>query len=88
MNYKVIMTRKASRGAAKMPVGVQQKLALLLENLADTGPVQPMWPNYSKLSKTQYHCHLSHRWVACWRDTGVQLELEVYYAGSRGSAPY
>ena len=39
MSYKVIMTRKASRGAAKMPVG-------------------------------------------------VELEVEVYYAGSRGSAPY
>ena len=41
------------------------KLAVLLEDLREKGPVQPGWPNYSKIGKEMYHCHLARKWVAC-----------------------
>ena len=34
-------------------------------------------------SRTEYHCHLSRRWVACWRMEDETIEIEVYYAGTR-----
>lgn len=44
--------------------------------------------NYSKLGPDNYHCHLSRKWVACWTNENGTLTIEVYYAGSRESAPY
>jgi len=82
------MKRRVFRNAAKMPAIEQKKLRRLVEELTISGPVQPGWPNYSKLSATEYHCHLSHHWVACWRHEKGTIEIEVYYAGSRESAPY
>ena len=38
--------------------------------------------------KLVHHCHLSHKWVACWVETEKGITVEVTYAGSRGSAPY
>ena len=46
------------------------------------------WPNFNKLSLDEYHCHLAHKWVACWRIREGEIEIEVYYAGSRENAPY
>ncbi len=40
---------------------------LLLDDLAEYGPVQPGRKSSSALSATEYHCHLSCHWVACWR---------------------
>ena len=84
----MVMTKRALKGAAKMPRKQQTSLNLLIQDLTAYGPVQASWPNYSKLSDTEYHCHLSYRWAVCWRTTGEVLRLEVYYAGPRGSAPY
>jgi hypothetical protein len=67
---------------------VQKKLAILANDLRDLGPVQPTWPNYSKLSPTEYHCHLERSWVACWRHEQQTRVIEVYYVGSREKAPY
>jgi hypothetical protein len=50
--------------------------------------VQPGWPKYSKLGGKKHHCHLSYHWVACWEETEKGVQIEVYYAGSRESAPY
>lgn len=66
----------------------QVRFELLIEDLRDNGPVQPRWPNYSKLSDTEYHCHLSYKWVAAWRHEKNTIVIEVYYAGSRENAPY
>ncbi|OMI15134.1 hypothetical protein FH581_024510 (plasmid) [Leptospira weilii] len=71
-----------------MPKSTRQDLVLLLEELEKEGPIQPEWSNYSKLSKNEYHCHLSYSWVACWRNEKNSLLIEVYYAGSRENAPY
>ncbi len=82
------LTKSAAKKARQMPKSARQDLVLLLEELEKEGPVQAEWPNYSKLSKNEYHCHLSYSWVACWRNEKNSLLIEVYYAGSRENAPY
>jgi len=72
----------------KMPAAMQDRLAILLEDLREHGPVAANWPNFSKLGTDEYHCHLGHKWVACWRCQKGTIEIEVYYAGSREDAPY
>jgi len=80
--------KRAEKDIAKAPKLVQAKLAYLLLDLESRGPIQPTWSHYSKLGKGTYHCHLSEKWVACWRNEAGSLLVEVYYAGSRESAPY
>ncbi len=36
----------------------------------------------------EYHCHLTYRYGACWSCEKDEIEIEVYYAGSREKAPY
>ena len=71
-----------------MPKGVQLRFDLLMQDLEQKGPQQPNWPNYSKLGPNQYHCHLTYKWVACWRCEKKSIKIEVYYAGPRENAPY
>ena len=86
--YEVKMRKSAEKSARKMPVAEQMRLKTLVKSLEATGPEQPSFMNYSKLGKDDYHCHLSRKWVACWRSENGTLTIEVYYAGSRESAPY
>ena len=86
--FKVLIKKKALKEVKKMPVRVQEKLAVLVDDLIEKGPVQSWWPNYSKLGKNKYHCHLDRKWVACWYYEEKSLIIEVYYAGSRENAPY
>ena len=86
--FEVTMTKRAEKGMAKMPAPQTLLLAQLVEDLKESGPVQPEWPNYSKLGGKKHHCHLSRKWVACWEETKTGVQIEVYYAGSRESAPY
>lgn len=89
MTWKVSYTRKAEKQRGKLPEREKESLDFLVRDLHLFGPAQPLWPNYSKLGKDQYHCHLSYRWVACWRVREEKVELiEIYYAGSRENAPY
>lgn len=87
--WQVNFTGKAAKQLKKLPKREHDVLGLLVKDLRLRGPVLPDWKNYSKLSKTSYHCHLSYSWVACWRveDGAVEL-IEVYYVGSRENAPY
>ena len=71
-----------------MPRREQVLFANLVEDLQRKGPERAEWSNFSKLSRNEYHCHLSYSWVACWRVEREYLEIEVYYAGSREKAPY
>lgn len=86
--YEVKMRKSAEKSARKMPVAEQMRLKLLVKSLEATGPVQTSFMNYSKLGPGDYHCHLSRKWVACWKNENGTLTIEVYYAGSRESAPY
>ncbi len=85
---KVRLRRGVLKTVESMPK-VQQKLfADLLYDLQEKGAVLKEWQNFSKLSKNEYHCHLSRKWVACWKWEKGTIEIEVYYAGSRENAPY
>ncbi|MBA4396951.1 MAG: hypothetical protein C0394_06165 [Syntrophus sp. (in: bacteria)] len=86
--FKVSVKKRALTEAEKMPVSVQESLAALVEDLRERGPVQPDWPNDSKIGKEMYHCHLARKWVACLYCEDKSLSIEVYYAGSRENAPY
>ncbi len=88
MEYDVVMTKKATKGITKLPLNAQMNLAHLVDAIKKTGPVQPSFRNYSKLSQNRYHCHLDYHWVACWQCENGQYVVEVYYVGSRESAPY
>jgi mRNA-degrading endonuclease RelE of RelBE toxin-antitoxin system len=86
--YQILIKKKVLKNIEKMPQNIQMKLGNLLEDLQEKGPYRSEWPNYSKLSKNEYHCHLSHKWVACWNYEKNRIIIEVYYAGSRENAPY
>ncbi len=86
--YEIVIKKRMLKNIQKMPVAIQRKMANLVEDLRDQGPLRRNWPNYSRLSKNEYHCHLSHSWVACWHHERNTVAIEVYYAGSRENAPY
>ncbi len=86
--YRVHIQKKTLRDLRKMPEPIQMKMANLVEDLRDKGPIRKDWPNFSRLGPDTYHCHLSHHWVACWRWQKSSVTIEVYYAGSRENAPY
>ncbi len=86
--YEIIVKRKVLRRIQKLPESVQRRVANLVEDLRDKGPIRSDWPHYSKLGADQYHCHLSRDWVACWSCAKTSKTIEVYYAGSRENAPY
>ena len=86
--FKVKIKNKVYKNISKMPVKIQEKMFLLVNDLRDKGPAQPEWPNYSKLGPELFHCHLAHKWVACWKNEKNSIIIEVYYAGSRENSPY
>jgi mRNA-degrading endonuclease RelE of RelBE toxin-antitoxin system len=88
MQYKVRIKKKATRGLKKLPVNVHKLLFLLVEDLKSDGPIQKSWNNFSPLGDDNYHCHLNYRYVACWTYRQGEIEIEVYYVGSREKAPY
>ena len=86
--YQVRIGKPFLRRVEKLPFRIQQKLGDLVQDLQFNGPIQPQWPNFSRLGPGKYHCHLSYSWVACWYHEKGTLQIEVYYAGSRQDAPY
>jgi mRNA-degrading endonuclease RelE of RelBE toxin-antitoxin system len=88
MCYEVKIKKKVSRGLKKLPKNVRKLLFLLIEDLKADGPIQKSWNNFSSLGSDKYHCHLTYRYVACWTYQQGEIEMEVYYVGSREKAPY
>jgi len=86
--YTVIIKKNVPKTVGKLPERVQMKLKSLVDDLETDGPVRHDWPNYSKIGQNEFHCHLSHKWVACWRNEQKSIIIEVYYAGTRENAPY
>ena len=76
----------------------QEESDELNSNGAAGGDVQkPGWPVPNSrvpsgrgrtMPRDEYHCHLTHRYVACWSWQKGSEVIEVYYAGSREDAPY
>jgi mRNA-degrading endonuclease RelE of RelBE toxin-antitoxin system len=88
MDYEVKIKKKVLRDLKKLPTSVQKLLFLLIEDLKADGPIQKSWHNFSPLGKDSYHCHLNYRYAACWTFRKEEIEIEVYYVGSREKAPY
>jgi len=87
--FNILVKKKVLKKVEKLPLLIQEKLSALVDDLREKGPVQSGWPNYSRIGKEKYHCHLSPKWVACWYyKKDKSLIIEVYYAGSREKAPY
>lgn len=86
--FEVKLNKAAEKNVKKMPVKIQGLFDMLIIELKHRGPVLSDWHNFSKLGKNEYHCHLSRKWVACWKSEKNSISIEVYYAGSRENAPY
>lgn len=91
-----LWTVKVNKGVVKqqnnLPEAVKKSLAMLEKDLAEYGPVQGAWPNYSKLNKKRHHCHLKKgqpTYVAVWEVVDSQIRiLKVTYVGTHENAPY
>ncbi len=88
MKFVVLLNKKSLKGLSKLPQKEQFVLQDLIDAISETGPEQPSFKNYSKIGTNKYHCHLGYHWVACWQCENGQYRVEVYYVGSRESAPY
>ena len=88
MKYVVNMSKKLNRVIRQMPRNAQLTLRNLIIDIAEKGPVQPKYHNYSKIGKVTYHCHLAYSWIACWRCEDGKYIVEGEYVGSREKAPY
>ena len=88
MAYEIRIKKSELKNLDRLPQVVQEKFGFLIQDLAQKGPMQPAWPNYSKLGKDKYHCHLNYSYVACWMYDKETIVIEVYYVGSRENAPY
>lgn len=88
MEYTVVMPKKLDKIIRLMPEKAQDVLHNLILDIKKSGPVQPKYHNYCKLSANTYHCHLLYKWVAVWRCEKNKLIVEVEYVSSRENAPY
>lgn len=88
MGYEVRVRKRVLKELGSLPLAVQETFHQLRVDLERNGPWQHRWPNYSKLGGGRYHCHLNYGHVACWSYEKNTIIIEVYYVGSRQSAPY
>ncbi len=91
-HWQVRLSKKADKGAAKLPKPVRANLAALMKQIEMQGPVRGDWPNYSKPGPNLHHCHLKKgqpSYVAVWEEIATEIRLvEVTYAGTHEKAPY
>jgi hypothetical protein len=81
---------QARKAKKNLSIDALKKLVVLIEELK-RGPEQPAWPNYGKLHKDEYHCHIKKgrpTYVVCWAVNKKSKFIEVYYAGTHENAPY
>jgi mRNA-degrading endonuclease RelE of RelBE toxin-antitoxin system len=86
--FNVIVKKKVQKNVEKMPPDIKKLVVLLIDDLKEKGSILKNWDNFSKIGDDKYHCHLSYKWVACWKHEKNTIIIEVYYAGSRENAPY
>lgn len=88
--WKVELSGKAKKADKILSENAHKAFVFLLAEL-ENGPEVPGWPNYGKLGKITYHCHLKKgrpTYVACWTVDKTNKIIEVYYAGTHEKAPY
>lgn len=92
MKWVVEFTGRVRKQKEKLPVKVREILFQLVRDIEARGPIRGDWPNYSKLSNSEHHCHLKKgkpTYAAVWRECKGEICLvEVIYAGTHEKAPY
>lgn len=92
MAWTLQWKRKLEKQLRDLPEQVQLSFRALIHEIELLGPVRGNWKNYSKLNKTQHHCHLKSgrpTYVVCWEVVDNKQEIvEVYYVGTHEKAPY
>ena len=95
MAWRVELTSKAAKQAAKLPDKIQKSLDTLRKLITLDGPVQPSMPHFGKLKNQRweiYHCHLNKgrpTYVAVWQVKDcIAVLVEVTYVGTHENAPY
>jgi mRNA-degrading endonuclease RelE of RelBE toxin-antitoxin system len=92
MTWTVKLTNKAAKQYIKLPKAIRDNIDALMLEIRLAGPVRGNWPNYSKLSVTEHHCHVKKgkpMYVAVWREDKDEIRfVEVVYAGTHEKAPY
>jgi len=90
--WQIEFTPKARKQFKKLPLAVKELSVLLVKEMELLGLTRGNWPNFSKLSKVEYHCHLKKgkpTYVASWEVVNKKIKLiEVYYVGTHEKAPY
>ena len=81
MVYEVLVGKKVLKNIEKMPIPLQKKLVNLIDDLCEKGPLRIEWPHFSKLGEDRYHCHLAHKWVACWQWKKQSIIIESILCG-------
>lgn len=87
---KVTFSGKAAKQAAKLPEKIREVLRALVKDIIHQGPVRGNWPNYSKLSTGEHHCHLKAgrpTYVAIWKVIDKNV-VKIVYAGTHEKADY
>ncbi len=92
MSWTVTIPQKVGKKILKLPGRVKKSLAFLVREIELSGPARGQWPNYGKLAKNKYHCHLKKgqpTYVAVWEVKNKEIRLiEVTYVGTHEKAPY
>lgn len=94
MKWEINFSGQARKQVKKMPHKVIDALNFLRMDIAESGPVQPSWPNYGKLKGREgyHHCHLNKGkpcYVAVWFVNKDKVNLvEVRYVGTHEKVDY
>jgi len=92
MNWQIEYSTKARKQVKKLTGSIQDAILALVMDIESGGPVRGDWPNFSKLGRDKYHCHLKKgrpTYVACWKLIDKKKkQIEVYYVGTHEKAPY
>ena len=86
VTWTVILTRKASKQLARLPLSVQDLADLAVADLETYG-VNPRGWNTQKTHSDEYRLRLNYRYRMRYRviDRRI-LEIEVFYVGHRREA--
>jgi mRNA-degrading endonuclease RelE of RelBE toxin-antitoxin system len=73
MAWTVMLSNKAAKQYKKLPKPVRDNIDTLVTEIRVAGPVRGNWPNYSKLSETEHHCHIKKANQLTW-PSGVRIK--------------
>jgi hypothetical protein len=91
-NWTVNLVGQAKKFDKTLSQQAAESFLLLLKELKNDGPYRANWPNYTKMTEDDYHCHIKKgrpTYVVCWKIYDKKYKIiEVYYAGTHEKAPY